>query len=162
MRKKILILLVVLTLIAGVLSLLFSSSKYQVGDYIYEGKYFDTAYDAFVDSGGCSEYELDEELATIKVTNDFAVWIASTKTHEFMLVKMSLKNNQYCSLDDYYIISITNCNDPELVRSFTLGESGSLLYTICSPTESSNNDAMTESFYYKGKKYLFLYEIIDS
>lgn len=72
---------------SGCFITVFSSSKYQVGDYIYEGKYFDTAYDAFVDSGGCSEYELGEELATIKVTNDFAVWIASTKTHEFMLVK---------------------------------------------------------------------------
>ena len=65
MRKYILCILVIFATIAGIFTLFFSSPKYQIGDNIIEGKYLDTAYEAFIDSVGCLEYELNKELATI-------------------------------------------------------------------------------------------------
>lgn len=162
MRKYIAIVLVILAMVAGVLTFLFSSPRYQIGDYIFEGKYLDTAYDAFIGSGGCPEYELDEELATITVTNNFAVWITSTKTDEFMLVKMSLKNGQYCSLDSFKIIKIADCNISELEKEFTLGEEKLLLFTICPSSEFKKEDVITERFFYKNKSFVFAYKIVDN
>ena len=49
MRKYVLLIIAVLAVIAGILGFFFSSPKYQIGDNIIEGKYLDTAYEAFVD-----------------------------------------------------------------------------------------------------------------
>ncbi len=163
MRKYILCILVIFATIAGIFTLFFSSPKYQIGDNIIEGKYLDTAYEAFIDSGGCPEYELNKELATIIVNDNFAVWIASTKTEEFMLVKMSLKNEQFCSLDDFAIITITNCNIPELEREFTLGEERLLQYTIIPASDFKNEENIkTKNFIFENKSYVFAYKIIDN
>lgn len=163
MRKYVAIILAVLAVIVGVLTFYFSSPKYQIGDDIIVGEYVSTAYDAFINSGGCPEYEVDEELATIPITNNYAIWIASTKTNEFMLVKMSLKNSKYCSLDDFAIIKITDCNISELERDFTLGKEKLLQYTICPTSDFKQKKSIAkESFLYKDKSFVFAYKIVDN
>lgn len=163
MRKYVAIILGVLAVIVGVLTFYFSSPKYQIGDDIIVGEYVNTAYDAYINSGGCHEYELGEELATIPVTNNYAIWIASTKINEFMLVKMSTKNGKYCSLDDFTIIKIKDCNTPKLEREITLGEEKLLQYTIFPTSDFKNKkDIVTEEFNYKNKSYVFAYKITDT
>lgn len=163
MRKYIAIVLVILAMVAGVLTFCFSSPKYQIGDNIIEGKYLNTAYDAFMNSGGCPEYEVYEELATIPITKNYAIWITSTKTDEFMLVKMSLKNGKYCSLDDFTIIKITDCNISELEREFTLGKEKLLQYTICPTSDfKQKKDIVNEGFLYKDMSFVFAYKIVDN
>lgn len=162
MRKYVSIILVILAVTVGVFTFFFSSSKNQIGDYILEGDYFNTAYDAFIKSGGCSEYEFSKELATVKVTNNFAIWITNTKTNEFMLVKMSLKNGQYCSLDDFIIIKTTDYSISQLEREFSLGEEKSLLFTICPSSDFKEEESIkTASFDFKNKSFVFAYKVVD-
>lgn len=40
----------------------FYPSRYQVGDTIYEGKYFDSAYDAYNDDDTYPYSEIEEDL----------------------------------------------------------------------------------------------------
>ena len=162
MRKYIAVVLVCLAIIAGVFTLLFSSPKYQIGDEIFVGKYCDTAYEAFIDSGGCPEYDFKEELATVNINNSFAVWISSTKTDEFMLVKMRTEDGKYCSLDDFTIIKIKDCNNSALEREFTLGEEKLLLYTICPFSDlKSEKNVNINNFICKNCSFVFAYKIID-
>ena len=163
MRKYISIVLVILAVIAGVYSFFFSSPRYQILDDIIVGTYFDTAYEAYLDSDGCSGFEVDEELATIDINNDFAVWIASTKTNEFIVLKMRLKNGQYCSLGNYIITKIKDCNSPELEREFTLGEEKWLHFTILPSSDFQKGENIkTKSFIFKNKSFVFAYRIVDN
>lgn len=163
MRKYVLLTIAVLAVIAGILGFFFSSPKYQISDNIIEGKYLDTAYEAFVDSGGFPEYEFESDLATIDINNSFAVWIASTKTNEFMLVKMSIKDGKYCSLDDFTIIKIKNCNTSKLERENTLGDKKLLKYSIIPSADYEPiENVKTENFIYKNKSFVFAYKIVDS
>lgn len=165
MRKYVFCVLVILAVIAGIFEFLFSSPRYQILDDIIVGTYFDTAYEAYLDSDGCSEFEVDEELATIDINNDFAVWITSTKTNEFMLLKMRLKNGQYCSLNNCTIIKIKDCNISELEREFTLGKEKLLQYTILPSSDfQKGNDSSikTNNFIYNDKSYVLAYKIVDN
>lgn len=165
MRKLVLCVLVILAVTVSIFTFFFSSPKYQIGDNIIEGKYLDTAYEAFINSGGCPEFEFKSELATVDVNNEFAIWIASTETDEFMLVKMSLKKGQYCSLDDFTIIKITDCNIYKLEREFTLGKDKSLQYTIIPYNKfkkEENTSIKTNNFIYNNKSFVFVYKIVDN
>ena len=80
-----------------------------------------------------------------------------------MLVKMSLNNELFCSLDDFAIITITNCNIPELEREFTLGEERLLQYTIIPASDFKNEENIkTKNFIFENKSYVFAYKIIDN
>ncbi len=163
MRKYVLLIIAVLAVIVGILGFFFSSPKYQIGDNIIEGKYLDTAYEAFVDSDGCPEYEFENDLATIDINNNFAIWIASTKTREFMLVKMSIKDGKYCSLDDFTIIKIKDCNTSKLERENTLGDKKLLQYSIVPSVDyKAMKNVKTENFIYKNKPFVFAYRIVDN
>jgi hypothetical protein len=162
MRKYVAVVLFCLAIISGVFTLLFSSPKYQIGDKILVGRYCDTAYEAFIDSDGCPECEFKEDIATVNVNNDFAVWISSTKDKELMLVKMKMKEGKYCSLDDFTIIKIKDCNSSKFEREFTLGEEKLLLYTICPSSDFKNEDVRTEKFIYNNKSFIFAYKIVHN
>ena len=163
MRKYVLLIIAVLAVIVGVLGFFFSSPKYQIGDEIIEGKYLDTAYEAFMDSGGFPEFEFENDLATIDIDDNFAIWIASTKTDEFMLVKMSIKDGKYCSLDDFTIIKIKDCNTSKLERENTLGGEKLLQYSIIPSADyKTEENVKTESFIYKNKPFVFAYKIVDN
>ena len=163
MRKYVLLIIVILAVIAGIWSFFFSPPKYQIGDKIFVGRYVDTAYEAFMDSDDVDEGEFEKDLATIDITNSFAIWIASTKTDEFMLVKMSIKDGKYCSLDDYSIIKIKDCNVPDLDMENTLGDKKLLQFTIIPSSDYREmENVKTEEFIYRNKSFVFAYRIVDN
>lgn len=121
-KKRIIIgLFLFIIVIIWIIFYCFYPSKDQVGDEIYSGKYFDSAYDAYKDDDVYPYSKIEKELATININERFAMWIASTNHNEFIFAKMSLQNNQYCSLCDYAVIKVSNCNDPRLNEENTLG-----------------------------------------
>lgn len=162
MRKYILAGLVLVGVIVGVLTLAFSSISYKDGDIEYNSKYYDSAYDAYENDDPYPLSEIENELATIVVNENNAIWIVSTDNDEFIFVKMSVKNNQYCSLGRYTVDEISNCHSSELDTEYTLGKKDILKFTVLPYSEFKHKDDKSiklEKFDYNNQTYVFAYKI---
>lgn len=162
-KKWIPIVLPLIAIIMVVLLYFFYPSRYQVGDTIYEGKYFDSAYDAYNDDDTYPYSEIEEDLATININENYAMWIASTDHNEFITAKMSVKNNQYCSLGAYSASKISDCHSTKLEADDTLGDKDMLYSTILPYDEFKNKNDKSikiEKFNYKNTTYVYAYKVV--
>ena len=163
-KKRIIIgLFLFIIVIIWIIFYCFYPSKDQVGDEINSGKYFDSAYDAYKDDDVYPYSKIEKELATININERFAMWIASTNHNEFIFAKMSLQNNQYCSLCDYAVIKVSNCNDPRLNEENTLGRNDIIKYTVLPYNKFNKKSDLSikmQKFDYNNQTYVFAYRIV--
>ena len=109
---------------------------------------------------------IKEEIITIDINSEFALWFAASADNELALVKMAVQNGKYFSLGDVSIYSENTLkqNTASLDGGFSLGND-TLRYIILpeakykqSSLEKENYN--TEYFEFIDDSYVFVYEVV--
>lgn len=98
--KKGLISLLIIIAVLVLAFLFIPAGKLQIGNNIIYGDYYDTAYDAYLHND--EPVDIKKEIATVEVTDNYAVWLANTDTNELFVSLMDIKDGKYCSFGNFY------------------------------------------------------------
>ncbi len=162
-KKNIIPIIALIVLAIAIVGIIFQPNFIQFGDNVISDTYYNTAYDAYKNSG--DEFNIKEEITTININNKFALWFAVSTDDELTIVKMTMKNGKYFSLSDvsFYTNNTLNHNAPSLNDELTLGDK-TLKYVILPESKYKQSDLEkekynTEYFEYNNTDYVFVYNL---
>lgn len=163
-KKKIIPIIALIVLVIAIIGMVLQPNFIQIGDYVASDTYYDTAYEAYKKTD--DRLNIKEEIITIDINSEFALWFAASEDNELALVKMAVQNGKYFSLGDVSIYSENTLkqNIASLDDGFSLGND-TLRYIILpeakykqSSLEKENYN--TEYFEFIGDSYVFVYEVV--
>ncbi len=165
-KKNIIPIIALIVLAIAIVGIILQPNFIQIGDNVISDTYYNTAYEAYENSG--DEFNIKEEITTININNKFALWLAGSTNNELTVVKMAMKDGKYFSLGDvsFYTNYTLNRNAPSINDELTLGNK-TLKYVILPESNYKQSDLEkekynTEYFVYNNTDYVFVYKIVSN